>query len=962
MALTLGDLIVWIRGDKSDLDKALKDSEKDAEGWSNRVGSAIGNGLTTLIGGAAIAVTGAITGIGVAAWDMASQTQEATNKFKTQLGASADEAERLKDVTLDIFGANFGNDMNDAADAVAAVSRNLDELGVTSDSEIQAAAQNAIMLRDAFGMDFNESITTIQSLMQNFGITSQEAFDFLVDAQQRGLDSSGDLQDTIKEYGPLFKEAGADLDNFQSLLVTGFQPGVLGTDKAADLFKEYFIRIQDGSESTASALEAIGINTTQFFDEMKDGSRTAASSFDEIMEGLADLDDPIQRNILGVQLFGTQWEDLGPEAANSITLANGYTEQLAGTTESLNAQYDTLGSLFQGVWRTFAVNVLGPIGDKLLNLGQTIVPFLTKAIQDFGAAISSGQGLGGVINALGTMIANAWPSIQTALGNLIMQMINWISANTGPFLTALQQWAQALIKWVIDAIPGLITNLGSVVQAILSWIGQAAPQVLQHMIQMGQTLIQWIADAMPGVLQALGNFLTGILNWVVESLPVWGSKLAEMGKALWQWVVDILPTLGTRLGEVLVVILNWIGNTIVTLGPKLLELAGKFIGWIATDVLPALPGKLWEILNALGTFLGNTMIELAPLITDLAKKFYNWITDEVLPEVPKKLGEVWDAITTWISDTAGKAWEAAKEIGKSIADGIGGAISDGLDALHGMVAAVINPIIDGINVVIDGMNLLGAGIGHIPRMAKGGWTIGGLTILGEEGPERVKGRGVDFIAGAGFYNLPSGLKVTPADKTANQMQGLFDDLPGQGSGGGINLGNMGGGSSNINLGNMGGGFGHNDPGGGLAGSFSAIAGGFGGGGINLNDLKPGGSGGINFDDLRPGKGGGIQAALDSAANRMRMQSAIDSMLSKNGKLGLPDLLGGGSDSIQGRFNELRPQNKLIAEIKIDATGRDASPEFLEQVERAAMRGAEIVIDKALGDSGIHNSFNKSFGR
>ena len=111
---------------------------------------------------------------------------------------------------------------------------------------------------------------------------------------------------------------------------------------------------------------------------------------------------------------------------------------------------------------------------------------------------------------------------------------------------------------------------------------------------------------------------------------------------------------------------------------------------------------------------------------------------------------------------------AAKLIGSGIAEGISGAIGSGMAGLRSFVAGIINPIITGINVVIDGMNLVNP-MDDIPRldyMARGGITSGRLTVLGEQGLERVQGQGIDVLAGMGLYDLPAGLRVTPAAETA----------------------------------------------------------------------------------------------------------------------------------------------------------------------------------------------------
>mgnify|MGYP000621070115 FL=1 len=86
------------------------------------------------------------------------------------------------------------------------------------------------------------------------------------------------------------------------------------------------------------------------------------------------MEDPIERNTAGVNLFGTMWEDLGPEVVMSLSTTNGAIDMTRESMESLvNVKYDTLSGALGGLWRTIQVDVLQPIGNQL-------IPYATKGI------------------------------------------------------------------------------------------------------------------------------------------------------------------------------------------------------------------------------------------------------------------------------------------------------------------------------------------------------------------------------------------------------------------------------------------------------------------------------------------------------------------------------------------------------------------------------------------------------
>lgn len=48
------------------------------------------------------------------------------------------------------------------------------------------------------------------------------------------------------------------------------------------------------------------------------GGDTAKTAFQDTVRALAAMEDPLEQNIAGTDLFGTMWEDLGPEAVAAL--------------------------------------------------------------------------------------------------------------------------------------------------------------------------------------------------------------------------------------------------------------------------------------------------------------------------------------------------------------------------------------------------------------------------------------------------------------------------------------------------------------------------------------------------------------------------------------------------------------------------------------------------------------------
>ena len=62
----------------------------------------------------------------------------------------------------------------------------------------------------------------------------------------------------------------------------------------------------------------MGLNADEMAQKFAAGGDTAKEAFNETLEALAAMEDPIAQNTAGVDLIGTMWEDLGPEAVTAL--------------------------------------------------------------------------------------------------------------------------------------------------------------------------------------------------------------------------------------------------------------------------------------------------------------------------------------------------------------------------------------------------------------------------------------------------------------------------------------------------------------------------------------------------------------------------------------------------------------------------------------------------------------------
>lgn len=365
----LGDAVWNITGDRTSLQAAIKGSVGDLQGMGN---VALGVGGT---------ITAALGGVGIAAIGVANEFDVASGKMQAALGLPEEQARQFEKTIEEVYGDNFGDTIADAGQAVTDTFQQLQRVSGDATVNLKEHTEAALALRDAYGVEVSESVSAAATLMEHFGLTTDQAFDFITGGMQRGLNASGDFLDSIGEYSTQFASGGADAGQFFSLLETGLQGGVLGTDKAADAFKEFRVRILDGSSATSDALAQIGIDAETFTGQMADGSITIADGFQTVLERLGDVEDQSVLMQAGVGLIGTQFEDMGQAAVLALDLTKTKLEDVDGSTEKLNAQYNNLGTAIEGLKRK-AILALKPMGDALLETINEHMPQIESAFEE----------------------------------------------------------------------------------------------------------------------------------------------------------------------------------------------------------------------------------------------------------------------------------------------------------------------------------------------------------------------------------------------------------------------------------------------------------------------------------------------------------------------------------------------------------------------------------------------------
>ena len=285
---------------------------------------------------------------------------KALNTVITQTGAADTEIEGLEETLLSIYKDNFGEDINDIALAMSAVKQQTGQTG----EELKNTTENAILMRDTFDIDVNESIRGVNAMMKQFGISSEEAYNLLAQGAQKGLNQNGDLADQLAEYSVYYADMGLSAEEAFNMIANGAKNGTFQIDYLNDAVKEFGIRAKDGTSD--EAFKQLGLDVDDLKTKFAQGGEGAKEAFKTVNEALFSCDDEVQRNLLGVAMYGTKWEDLGEDAIRALVDTQG---EISATNDALGTinenKYNDLGNQIEELGRNLKTDLVKPIGEEL---------------------------------------------------------------------------------------------------------------------------------------------------------------------------------------------------------------------------------------------------------------------------------------------------------------------------------------------------------------------------------------------------------------------------------------------------------------------------------------------------------------------------------------------------------------------------------------------------------------------
>lgn len=636
------------------LDELADEAKKAGDSASESSG-----GFTVLKGALADLVADGIRVTIEAFKELVTDSSDAFAQFRASTGLAVDAMGEYEDAIKSVYKNNFGESLTDVAEKMAKVKEVTGELDA---SKLQDMTEKAITLEDVFGMDMTETLRGVQSLVNHFGISSEEAFDLMATGAQNGLNYTDELGDNVAEYAGKFAEAGFSADRYFQLLQNGSDGGAYNLDKVNDAINEVTTRLADGT--IEDAMNLFDEDVQFYFDLWKNGEATQKEVIDEITRNIQETTNEQEKMNLAATAFGTMAEDGGTKFIESLnSLGTSYNDVTGKAEELASIKYDTPMSALQGIGRSIKVDLLDPL---VQNLMPTISDLATKFSEWLNDPATQ-DGIKNLTDSVTEFVDNGLVAIK--------DFVVWFLANKDAVIAGLAGIATGflafkvvtLIQGVVSAMQGMTVaqyalNLAMSLNPIGIIIALIAGLVAAFVVLWNKSdtfrefwlnLWEGIKNTVSVAKDWIGQKIEAIGKFFTETLPNFFSGLIEWIKANWQSLLLMLI------------------NPFAGLFKYFYDNNGKFKEFVDNAIIyiKELPSKVWTwLVNTINNVITwrNDMIAKAG---EMALSFINKVI-EFVKQLPEKiwtwLTNVITKVVTWGTNLASKGKEAGQKLMDSL--------------------------------------------------------------------------------------------------------------------------------------------------------------------------------------------------------------------------------------------------------------------------------------------------------
>ena len=684
------------------------------------------------------AVGDKIQDIGTKAMDAYSETENAVTKVNAYFGETGQAAEESANVIKSVYSDGVGESMDSVADAVLMVKKNLGDL---SETDLTNLTQQAITLDELYGIDMNETLRGVNSLMQQYGLTAQEALDYIVVGTQNGLDKTNELGDNLSEYAGKFSQAGYSASEYFQLLDNGLKNGAYNLDKVNDAINEVTTRLVDGT--IGESIGSFSTKTQELFTSWQNGGATQKQVIDSIVADIGNCTNQQEALNLAALAFGTMAEDGNLKFITSLTSVGSTYDSVKGSAQGMFDATTTPMQQMESNTRKLQ-QALVPLGEKLAELANAILPPLVSVITTIGGWFEKLPGpvqnfviiLGALLAAF-TALTPVIAAISVAMGALnismlpIIAVIAAVAAAIAGIIAIIQNWG-AITQWFGELWNTICTGIGAMVDSLKAWFSN----LWTHL----QSVWEGICNVVQTAVMLLGSIIQGAIDIITLPFQMIWENCKGIVSSVWEGIKSVVSSAIHAVSSIISSVMSAIKNVIST-------------------VWNAISSKVSSVLNTIKT----TVSTVFNSVKSVASSVWNGIKSvisSVVDGIKSKVSSVFNGVKSTITSI----FNGIKSTATSVWNGIKDAIIKPVEAAKNAVKGII----DKITGFFSGMKL------ELPKIKLPHFKISGKLSLS---PPSVPHLSIDWYKEGGILTKPTVFGMNGSSLMAGGEAGKEAVLP-----------------------------------------------------------------------------------------------------------------------------------------------------------------------------------------
>lgn len=684
------------------------------------------------------AVGDKIQDIGTKAIDAYSETENAATKVNAYFGETGQAAEESANVIKSVYSDGVGESMDSVADAVLMVKKNLGDL---SETDLTNLTQQAITLDELYGIDMNETLRGVNSLMQQYGLTAQEAMDYIVVGTQNGLDKTSELGDNLSEYAGKFSQAGYSASEYFQLLDNGLKNGAYNLDKVNDAINEVTTRLVDGT--IGESIGSFSTKTQELFTSWQNGGATQKQVIDSIVADIGNCTNQQEALNLAALAFGTMAEDGNLKFITSLTSVGSTYDSVKGSAQGMFDATTTPMQQMESNTRKLQ-QALVPLGEKLAELANAILPPLVSVITTIGGWFERLPGpvqnfviiLGALLAAF-TALTPVIAAISVAMGALnismlpIIAVIAAVAAAIAGIIAIIQNWG-AITQWFGELWNTICTGIGAMVDSLKAWFSN----LWTHL----QSVWEGICNVVQTAVMLLGSIIQGAIDIITLPFQMIWENCKGIVSSVWEGIKSVVSSAIHAVSSTISSVMGAIKNVIST-------------------VWNAISSKVSSVLNTIKTTV-STVFNAVKSVASSIWSGIKSVISSVVDGIKSKVSSVFNGVKSTVTSI----FNGIKSTATSVWNGIKDAIIKPVEAAKNAVKGII----DKITGFFSGMKL------ELPKIKLPHFKISGKLSLS---PPSVPHLSIDWYKEGGILTKPTVFGMNGSSLMAGGEAGKEAVLP-----------------------------------------------------------------------------------------------------------------------------------------------------------------------------------------